>query len=155
LTVPTADEPPPVVRLAPCGSAKVRLVDAAGKPVAGNRVQVWAWLADDHPAGPATAAGRGCHAYAASSVDPRSYVPGPATGVDGVVRLPALVPGLQYSVRFADPAGRSIATPPFRVRAGETVRLPDVMVPPEPADSQAAGPQAGTTRTESEVPAPK
>jgi hypothetical protein len=63
-----------------------------------------------------------------------------------VVNLPALVPELQYFVRFVDPAGRSTTATPFRVRAGETVRLPDVAVPSDPTD---------TTGTQSEAPAPR
>jgi hypothetical protein len=146
LQTPIAGETPTVVRLAPCGAAAVRLVDAVGRPVTGTRAKVWVWLPDDHPAWPATARVGIPHAFAASSVDPRHYVLDPVTDEDGLVKLPALVPGLQYSVRFGDTAGRSVTTPPFRVTAGETVRLPDVVVPPDA--------QADTPRTESEAPAP-
>jgi hypothetical protein len=132
LRVPAAGEAPPVIRLTRCGAATVRLLDASGTAVAGQRPSVWFWLGDDRPAGGEGAdKDPGSAAIDASRVDPRHYLPGPLTAGDGVLQLPALIPGMQYTVQFADRAGRVISSKPFRVQPGESVRLPDLVMPPD------------------------
>jgi RNA polymerase sigma factor (sigma-70 family) len=140
LHVPQADEPPPTVRLTPCPTAAVRLVDAAGRPLAGRRPTVWFWLADDRPAGPILpGATLWSNPIDASWVDPRNYLTGPVTDADGVVTLPVVAPGLQYHIVFSDVGPRTVSTAPFRISSGEAVRLPDLVVP-APEDDLPAGP---------------
>jgi hypothetical protein len=137
--VPAAGEPPPTVRLAPCGTAEVRLLDAAGRPLAGHRPLVRFWLGHDRPAGePASTDDRlQPQPILPSWTDPLHYLPGPKTDADGRVILPALVPGLEYTVTF-EVGGRSYRTPGFRAAAGETVRPPDVVAKPDETDGHAA-----------------
>jgi hypothetical protein len=131
------------VRLARCGTAAVRLVDREGRPLAGRRPGVWFWLADDRPA-ERDVAGNGpwSNPLDASWVDPRHYLSGPVSDADGMIALPALVPGLQYHATFADLGPRAVYTAPFRVAPGQAVRLPDVVAPPESEDEGHAKPQA-------------
>jgi RNA polymerase sigma factor (sigma-70 family) len=137
--VPAAGEAPPTVRLAPCGTADVRLVDAAGEPLAGHRPRVHFWLAYDRPAGEPDDGRQRPDSIFQSWIDPSHYLPGPATDAAGTVSLPALIPGLEYKAGFMV-GGQERLTEPFRVGPGQTVRLPDVVVPQEPAaDGHAAG----------------
>jgi RNA polymerase sigma factor (sigma-70 family) len=129
LQVPRAGDPLPTVRLAPCGAAEVRLTDAAGRPIAGQRPFVRVWLSYDRPAGEPESAGpnRRPVPMDPSWVDPRHYLPGPATDADGRIVLPALVPGLEYSVSFLGDDRRYFHAKPFRVAPGQVVRLPDIV----------------------------
>jgi RNA polymerase sigma factor (sigma-70 family) len=127
------NQPMPTVQLAACGSAAVRLTDAAGRPVVGERAVAWFWLEDDRPAirRPKDKASWS-NPLDASWVDPRHFLPGPVTGVDGVVTVSGMVPGLQYQLKFADRHGQSVVTVPFQVEAGQMTRVPDVVLPAAP-----------------------
>jgi RNA polymerase sigma factor (sigma-70 family) len=119
-------------KLAPCGTAMARLVDSAGRPLPGHRPSVWFWIPDDRPASEPGDNGPWSNAVDASWVDPLHYLAGPVTDTDGIVTLPALVPGLQYSMTFNDLGPRPIISPPFRVTSGQALRLPDVVATPDP-----------------------
>ena len=122
---------PVTVRLLPCGSAVVRFVDARGKPVVGLRnfslhIQVLpgaSWWDE-------TADAKGlvieCKELVANW-DRVNYWNGPATDAQGLVTLPALIPGAKYSIPASDRSSQ-IITPPeyFEVEAGKTVKLPDI-----------------------------
>jgi hypothetical protein len=140
LSVRPADEPPPTVRLAPCGTAVVRLTDAVGRPIAGERPLVRFWIGHDRPADEPEKTDdrlRPLPVYP-SWVDPAHYLPGPVTDNDGRVTLPGLVPGLDYEVVF-QVGPRAFRTREFRVAAGEAVRTPDVVAGPEEAGGHGGG----------------
>jgi RNA polymerase sigma factor (sigma-70 family) len=122
--VPAPGEPPPVVRMAECGAARVRLVDAAGHPLAGRRPLVRVRLPLDRPA--AENWSRPDPIYA-SWFDPLNLLSGLVTDADGVVTIPTLVPGLEYRISFAVADRWMCGTNEFRVTPGQEVRLPDVV----------------------------
>jgi hypothetical protein len=130
LHVPGAGESPPTILLTECGTAKVRLVDGAGRPLAGQEALVRVLLDFDRPsvepAEPATRPRAGV--IAASWIDTRNYLSAPTTDADGIAVLPALVPGLKYFVEFVIDGQRVSRSSPFPVVPGETVRLPDVVI---------------------------
>jgi RNA polymerase sigma factor (sigma-70 family) len=130
--VPGAGEAPPTIRLAPCGTAEVRLVDAADRPLAGQRPRVTMWFDCDRSAEePANRQHR--DAILQSWFDPSHYLPGPATDAAGTVSLPALIPGPDYKVGFVID-GRERGTKTFQVVPGQPTRLPAVVVPADEAD---------------------
>jgi hypothetical protein len=130
--VPGAGEAPPTIRLAPCGTAEVRLVDAADRPLAGQRPRVYLRLDCDRPAEEPASRQRPDTIFQ-SWIDPSHYLPGPATDTAGTVSLPALVPGLDYKVSFLID-GRDRGTETFQVAPGQTTRPPAVVVPADEAD---------------------
>jgi hypothetical protein len=136
--VPT-DGKPPTVRLAACGTAVVRLVDAAGRPLVGRRPFVQFWLDYDRPAGDSDpiSAGRRPRTMDASWVDPRHYLPGPATDANGRVVLPDLIPGLEYCVSFPGAGSRVFSTKVFRAASGVVLELPDVVAPLDESNGHA------------------
>jgi hypothetical protein len=128
--VPAAGEVPPTVRLAPCGTATVRLMDADGRPLAGYRPLVRFWLGYDRPAGDMEATGdrhRTDPVYT-SWIDAINYLPGPTTDAEGLVVLPALVAGPEYGVGVVIDNRREYRAPLFRVAPGQAARLPDLVV---------------------------
>jgi hypothetical protein len=123
-------ETPPTVCLSECGTARVRLVDAIGRPLVGHRPVVRVWLPDDTPSEDSNASKTGPRQdpIFASWFDTVNYLSGPLTDADGSAVLPALVPGLEYRVDFVID-GRSVSrSSPFRVAPGQTVRLPDAVI---------------------------
>jgi RNA polymerase sigma factor (sigma-70 family) len=126
-------QPTPTVQLTKCGTAAVRLTDAAGRPIAGKRSTTLFWLPDDRAAAPQiTAKGPWSNVLDASWIDPQHFLPGPVTGADGIVTVSSVVPGLQYQLKFGDRNGKPVISVPFRVEPGHSGRLPDVVVPDEP-----------------------
>jgi hypothetical protein len=123
-------ETPPTVRMAECGSARVRLVDAVGRPLVGHRPLVRVWIPEDTPCDDPN----GLKTWPrqdpifASWFDTVNYLSGPRTDADGIAVLPALVPGLEYRVDFVIEGRGCPRTSPFRVAPGQVVRLPDVVV---------------------------
>jgi RNA polymerase sigma factor (sigma-70 family) len=123
------------VKLRPCGQAKLRLVDKAGKPIANMRVHVQLVLT---PGG--------------SGVEP-IYKPGPTADLcymanldneshshdklrsdaQGRLTLPALIPGATFKLIGSRPnEGIFNLNKEFTARAGKTLDLGDVVVkPPE------------------------
>jgi hypothetical protein len=139
--LPPRGEPATTVRLTPCGTAEVRLVDADGQPLAGHRPFIHFWLGHDRPIGdpqPTDDRLRPDPIYP-SWIDPLHYLPGPATDAKGLVVLPAVVPGLEYNVEFLIGERRRYRTKLFRVTPGQFVQLPEVVVPRDPEDGAHAG----------------
>jgi beta-lactamase regulating signal transducer with metallopeptidase domain/protocatechuate 3,4-dioxygenase beta subunit len=149
-----AQEGPVTVRLAPCGTAAARFVDAQGKPVAGYRPRLWARV----PPGPFSAfanqkaedilqqelaallraelrtAGTGPSPRAAGAIradraDPLHYGAGPLTDAEGRCALPALIPGAAYRLVQPDGTARDFVAEP-----GKTVDLNVITVRPPPKD---------------------
>jgi RNA polymerase sigma factor (sigma-70 family) len=117
------------VRLASCGSAAVRLVDAQGKPVA----RQYPWLemvvtpgSDRHDFKAHEAGQLAADADFVANIDRLNHWNRPATDAQGRVNFPALIPGATY--RLVEPAdmGDSIKKE-FTAESGKTVELPDVV----------------------------
>jgi RNA polymerase sigma factor (sigma-70 family) len=94
----------PEVRLAPCVSARLRVADAAGKPVAGPRIQLELILrpGDDRN----TAVQKGTRAVISvydAHLYGRNYKPAEAGA--GNFTLPDLIPGATYAVRAVGTGG--------------------------------------------------
>jgi RNA polymerase sigma factor (sigma-70 family) len=120
---------PVKVRLAPCVSARVRFVDAKGKPVANYRPLVWLMV----PPYPTISASqmmviqekhqRSFGGIWLGHVDPRHYADGPRTDADGYVTLPNLIAGATYQIsQFPDMAEN------FTAEAGKTVKVANIVI---------------------------
>jgi RNA polymerase sigma factor (sigma-70 family) len=105
---------PITVRLERCGSAKVRLVDQEGKPVAKRGISVLLWLEPAITFRETYYGIDGSHRLELVSDE------------QGRLTLPALIPGAKYMV------ASWIARQEFTVKAGETLELPDIKVEPQP-----------------------
>jgi RNA polymerase sigma factor (sigma-70 family) len=117
------------VRLAPCGSAATRLVDAGGKPLAGRQVALEIVVTPgphyidrkSYLAGELSA-----DADVVANVDRLNHWNVPRTDADGRVTFPALIPGATY--RIIDYSNQeNPLKQEFRVEAGESRKLPDVV----------------------------
>jgi hypothetical protein len=144
---------PVTVRLAPCGSALARFVDAKGKPAADHEVQVQLLL------NPRTQAARA--AGTADAVRKRidlllsdgweldlavpdvvalkAFLPiirkgGPRTDAEGLLTVPGLIPGAGYRISGVEGGPRE-----FRVEAGQAIDLGELRLP---APKEAPGPKA-------------
>jgi hypothetical protein len=119
---------PMTVQLAPCGSAVVRFVDAAGKPAKPN-------LALEMEVTPKGAGKNGLPAEAfvvrlfQQSLRLRGANTLPTPDAAGRLTLSALIPGVTYRVQvFGRRVGEVLATKEFTVPAGKTVTIPDQVV---------------------------
>jgi RNA polymerase sigma factor (sigma-70 family) len=121
-----ADGEGPDVQLAPCGSARVRLVDADGRPLAGIGPQL-ALLTErsfsaNNPPSKRLADGHYGFCY-----DPQHYSEDhPVSDGDGWLTLRALIPGARYTLIYTDIHGAMQVVPDFRVEPGEQLHLPDL-----------------------------
>ncbi|QJW96883.1 sigma-70 family RNA polymerase sigma factor [Frigoriglobus tundricola] len=122
---------PPLVKLAPCGTAEVRLISAGGRPVPGVTATAAIRLGCDYPVGAAPPAQPGANPVDQSWFDPKHHLPGPVTDAAGGVTLRALVPGAEYVVRF-ETGDLLYASATFRVKPGQVVRLPDAVAAEKP-----------------------
>jgi RNA polymerase sigma factor (sigma-70 family) len=140
----------PIIKMAPCGSAKARLTDAKGKPRAGYQPLLWmllplgphpvmrhsAWefFTPDVPAARIPAIANFQTPPPGSnklflgkvwwaSADPRHYGKGFQTDARGNISFPVLIPGATY--RIFDPDGRA---KDFTVEAGKKRDLGEVTV---------------------------
>jgi RNA polymerase sigma factor (sigma-70 family) len=127
--VPGKPDPksPKQMKLAACGSALIRLVDAAGRPVAGGAVQVSLvieppYRAEGTAGGRPTKPGREC----GSAVFPTLL----RSDAQGQVRLSSLVPGARYRMAYVIPGiPNPLKDRVFRASPGEDVRQRDFVVP--------------------------
>jgi hypothetical protein len=112
---------PVTVRLEPCGTAKARLVDVGGKPVAGFRVGREISM---------TVTPANIFRYFEAAlfiIDPVNYPDGPVSDAMGRIALPALIPGAPYHLSTN---GRTVSQhdKDFTVKPGEALDLGDVVV---------------------------
>jgi RNA polymerase sigma factor (sigma-70 family) len=121
---------PLTVRLARCGQAQVRLLDAQGKVLAGYRPSLWLLPRGEAPPIPEKINPRNDNDLRAldlaiwqAKADPLHYGKGPQTDADGRVTLPALIPGATYRLTLEQGKARD-----FTIRAGQTLTLPDLTV---------------------------
>ncbi len=119
---------PATVRLQPCGTAKARLVNPGGKPIAGYRGSarisivvtpgaIISRLQDRDD-------GLEADVAALTAIDPLNYGDGPVTDAQGRIAFPALIPGAPYRI-----TGLSKE---FTVKAGETLDLGDILIEKPP-----------------------
>jgi hypothetical protein len=136
------------VRLAPCGSASVRFLNAQGKPAAGHRAQVHLLLTTRPPAKDSEAAFKARRLYLDALIvnawdrgaaptaeevtlqDLLSIYRGAGLDADaeGRLNLPGLIPGATYRIDGVESGPRE-----FRVEAGQAVALGDLRLPAPPA----------------------
>jgi hypothetical protein len=114
----------PEVRLARCGSARVRIVDGMGRPRAGRHVGLWLLTERSFPTGPPPRE-READGHFASWYDPVHYAHTPPSDADGWLTLPALIPGARYHLRDLQTNQHYLA---FTVREGEHKQLPDIVL---------------------------
>jgi protocatechuate 3,4-dioxygenase beta subunit len=123
------------VRLQPCGTAKARLIDSKGQPVANYRdpyliTMVLTPGADPASRDPADANRISAEAAPLTRVDSINYEKDPTSDTQGQVVFPALIPGASYRVSPSIRANR-MSQPPaktFTVKPGETLDLGDVVI---------------------------
>jgi RNA polymerase sigma factor (sigma-70 family) len=126
-----AGDKPLIVRLARCGTAVARFVNAEGKPLAGYRPVVEMLMTPGpHRYDFAATTKRGT--LAADSVDlsnvyPRRYQLNNRADAKGRYSFVALVPGVTYRIWWQ--AKNGITVRDFSVKSGEAVDLKDITVP--------------------------
>ena len=119
---------PATVRLEPCGTAKARLVNPGGKPIAGYRGQSSPDRDDrgharrdfSRPQERDKDDRLEADVAALTAIDPLNYGDGPVTDAQGRIAFPALIPGAPYRI-----AGLSKE---FTVKAGETLDLGEIRI---------------------------
>ncbi len=129
---------PVTVRLQPCGAARARLVDAAGKPVAGSRDAYGShmtmmvvtpgpirWSQD-----PADKDRLAADQDFVAAFDPIHYPKGLASDARGQLTLPELIPGATYRIYDTTPGGgdNPQLRKEFTVKPGETLDLGEIRI---------------------------
>jgi hypothetical protein len=127
LTAPTDNTKPIEVRLQPCGSAEVRFVDARGRPVAGYQPFLYVMVPSDRLDDEDSVESDPAEMHELDEFDPDHYRDGPRTDAEGRVILPNLIPGVRYRMSHYLNAGGTWRE--FEVEAGQTLSLPDVVLP--------------------------
>jgi RNA polymerase sigma factor (sigma-70 family) len=119
---------PATVRLQRCGTARTRLVDADGKPLANLRCHVDLVITPGIPwAESVRQKGLIAETAFVSSLDPKGYE-NLRSDARGWVTLPTLIPGATHSLT-ASPSGRGlIYLKTFQVEAGKMLDLGDLPV---------------------------
>jgi RNA polymerase sigma factor (sigma-70 family) len=116
------------VRLQPCGTAKARLVDASGKPLAayrGSHLIAMVVTPGPYPIPqqqPNETRLLG-HVGALSAIDAINYKDGPVSDTTGQIAFPALVPGATYRRIPSGTKGTPLSDKP-----GETLDLGDIVI---------------------------
>jgi hypothetical protein len=111
-------KPGPDVRLAPCGTARVRVL-LEGNPAVGCEVSLLL-LAERNGVE---------HRQPADWFDPVNYGERLFTDEKGRADLSALIPGARYVVRATLPGQRAVSAP-FTAVSAKSVPLPDLHLPP-------------------------
>jgi RNA polymerase sigma factor (sigma-70 family) len=115
----------PKAKLQPCGSISLKVVDAEGKPIAGQKVNVSLGVARDYK--------NDAIAELQEDLQPLEWFDAinyPAiskTGEDGRVELKALIPGARYTVSIG--SGANKFSTEQMIEAGQKVTLADVVLP--------------------------
>jgi RNA polymerase sigma factor (sigma-70 family) len=126
---------PVTVRLLPCGTAKARLVDLSGKPIAGFSAP-WMTSMVVTPGPYPTNKARKDGVLLADqgrlpAVDPINYRKDPVSDAQGRITFPALIPGATYRIVDRTPF-RGVEGPQvrkeFSVRPAENLELGDILI---------------------------
>ena len=120
-----------VVELQHCGSARARLVNREGKPVAdyrGSSLLAMVVTPGTYPyhrrPGDTSI---GANVATVNGIDPVHYVDGPMSDSLGRITFPALIPGATYR-RTPRNMQEASSNTEFTVRSGETVNLGDIVI---------------------------
>ena len=108
------------MRLAPCGSAKVRFVDGDGKPIAKHKPWVQLIVTPGLPSNEAIKEGK-LSAEAVTLISQYLDDNEPHAGADGVLTLEGLIPGATYRIKQARFEGEIIKE--FKAEAGKTLEV--------------------------------
>jgi RNA polymerase sigma factor (sigma-70 family) len=111
---------PVEVRLAACGSAKVRFVDGDGKPLAKYKPWLQLVVTDGPPAGQAIKDGK-LSAEVITIISQYDDAAEPHADADGVLKLEGLIPGATYRIKKAMSDGEVVKE--FTVESGKTREL--------------------------------
>jgi hypothetical protein len=117
----------PEVKLARCGSARLRLLDAKGRPLAGRWPRL-VLLTERSFAADKPSLERAADGHYSVCYDPRHYSTEPVSDGEGWLTLPALIPGARYVLEYTAVEGVLRDTPEFRVGPGEQLQLPDLVI---------------------------
>jgi RNA polymerase sigma factor (sigma-70 family) len=117
----------PEVKLACCGSARVQLLNAKGRPMAGYGSRLALMTERSFPADKLPLE-RESDGHLSVCYDPRHYSTEPVSDGEGWLTLPALIPGARYVLEYADVEGVLRHTPEFRVEPGEQLQLPELAI---------------------------
>jgi hypothetical protein len=121
----------PVVQLAECGQIRFRVVGTDGQPRAGQEVSVSLLVDRDRSASEPALADPIADAQPVEWFDPVNYPTRPKTNAEGVVELPALIPGARYAISVGSGSNK-VVVGRFLIEVGKTVTLPDVILPTPP-----------------------
>ncbi len=124
---------PVTIRLAPCGSARIRLVDPIGKPVAGYRAALqivltaggFQWDMEG------TDPGKGPIADAGPAPGYSNHVGGPPTDQAGQATFTGLIPGATYRLVTTENDRITMDSEllrDFQVGPGQTLELPQLTI---------------------------
>jgi RNA polymerase sigma factor (sigma-70 family) len=108
----------PTVRLAPCGTIRVRILDAKGKPAADTPVRLVLLAERDGE----------YYEQPAMWFDPINHAVPVQTDAQGYAEITALIPGGRYLLAAGGPKDRTYSTS-FRAVSGENDPLPDMHLP--------------------------
>ncbi len=111
---------PVEVRLAACGSAKLRFVDGDGKPLAKHKPWVQLVVTDGAPANQAIKEGK-LSAEVVTLISQYGDPAEPHADADGILKLEGLIPGATYRIKQARLAGEVLKE--FTAEAGKTLEL--------------------------------
>ena len=123
---------PMVVRLTPCGTATMRLVDPHAKPVTALRGGPWLVSMVVSPGAVRMNTGElVADESDLTRIDPINYQKFPAPDADGVIKFPALIPGASYRVidrtTIRDAIGPQVRKE-FTVKPGQTIDLGEILI---------------------------
>jgi RNA polymerase sigma factor (sigma-70 family) len=122
---------PVTVQLQPCGTAKARLVDTSGTPLAGRRgsgLIAMVVTPGPYPVPPRANETRLLADVATlSGIDSVNYADGPMSDASGKIAFPALVPGATYRRNPYGTKGTPLSDE-FTVQPGETLDLGDIVI---------------------------
>jgi hypothetical protein len=123
------------VRLQPCGTAKARLLDPNGHPVAGYRAPFLISMTvtpgvDRASRDPADQNRLIAEGDFLSRIDSINYLKKPTSDTQGRIVFPALIPGATYSISTSIRPGQASKPPvkTFTVKPGETLELGDILI---------------------------
>jgi hypothetical protein len=116
----------PEVRLARCGSVRVRLVDNRGRPLAGRSLGLVLLTERSFSAAKPPLERETMDGHYDLWYNPLHYSGNQVSDAAGWLTLPALIPGARYLLEYTDGEGVMRHTPEFRVEPGEQLRLAEL-----------------------------